>query len=153
VGHGRLEAAKKLGLKQVPAIEVRNLTEAQIKAYRILDNKLQNESDWDFDYLQLEIESLKETDFDLETWELEAILPSDALGVTSLDEMPVLENGERNPYRQMTFTLHDEQFEEVEAALDRAKKKGHSQSSINENSNGNALAFVCGFFNRETDER
>jgi hypothetical protein len=49
--------------------------------------------------------------------------------------------------------LHDEQFEEVEAALDRAKKKGHSQSSINENSNGNALAFVCGFFNRETDER
>jgi ParB family transcriptional regulator, chromosome partitioning protein len=153
VGHGRLEAAKKLGLKQVPAIEVRNLTEAQIKAYRILDNKLQNESDWDFDFLQLEIESLKETDFDLETWELEAILPSDALGVTSLDEMPVLENGERNPYRQMTFTLHDEQFEEVEAALDRAKKKGHSQSSINENSNGNALAFVCGFFNRETDER
>lgn len=65
VGHGRLEAAKKLGLKQVPAVEVGELTEAQIKAYRILDNKLQNDSEWDIHNLQLEFGVLSDLDFDL----------------------------------------------------------------------------------------
>jgi DNA modification methylase len=65
VGHGRLEAAKKLGLKEVPAVEVGELTDAQIKAYRILDNKLQNDSEWDIDNLQLEFGVLNDLDFDL----------------------------------------------------------------------------------------
>jgi DNA modification methylase len=65
VGHGRLEAAKKLGLKEVPVVEVGELTDAQIKAYRILDNKLQNDSEWDIDNLQLEFGVLSDLDFDL----------------------------------------------------------------------------------------
>lgn len=65
VGHGRLEAAKKLGLKEVPVVEVGELTDAQIKAYRILDNKLQNDSEWDIDNLQLEFGVLTDLDFDL----------------------------------------------------------------------------------------
>lgn len=55
VGHGRYEAAKLLGLTDVPVIEV-NLTEEQAKAYRLADNKL-NESEWD---MKLAIEELKE---------------------------------------------------------------------------------------------
>ena len=55
VGHGRLEAAKLLGLKDVPVLTV-DLTEDQAKAYRLADNKL-NESDWD---MQLVIDELKE---------------------------------------------------------------------------------------------
>ena len=63
-------------------------------------------------------------------------------------EAPELKDGDRAPFRQATFTLHDEQWEEVEAALAKAKKEGGGESAVNENSNGNALAFICGRFIR-----
>lgn len=50
IGHCRLSAAKKLGMKQVPCVYVEDLSEEDIRALRILDNKL-NESDWDFEIL------------------------------------------------------------------------------------------------------
>ena len=55
VGHGRYEAAKLIGVEEVPVIRVENLTEEQVKAYRLADNKL-NESEWD---MGLAIEELK----------------------------------------------------------------------------------------------
>jgi site-specific DNA-methyltransferase (adenine-specific) len=70
VGHGRLEAAKRLGLKTVPVLRIENLTSTQKKAYRILDNKLQNDSEWDFDSLRIELAELEEADFDLDEWGL-----------------------------------------------------------------------------------
>ena len=70
VGHGRHLASLKLGLKTVPVLMKLGLTETQKKAYRILDNKLQNDSDWDFDNLNLELDSLEDLDFDLEEWGL-----------------------------------------------------------------------------------
>lgn len=57
VGHWRLEWAKKLWLKTVPCIRAENLTDTQIKKYRILDNKL-NESEYDLWNLKLELDSL-----------------------------------------------------------------------------------------------
>lgn len=57
IGHGRLEASKKLGLKEVPCVMLDKLTENQVKKLRILDNKL-NESDWDLDNLKLDLEDL-----------------------------------------------------------------------------------------------
>ena len=57
VGHGRLEAAKKLGMEEVPCIKAENLTKEQIKKFRILDNKL-NESERNIDNLRLELEEL-----------------------------------------------------------------------------------------------
>lgn len=65
VWHGRLEWAKKLWLKTVPCLMAENLTEQQIKKYRILDNKL-NESERDIDNLKLELEELPDLDF----WDL-----------------------------------------------------------------------------------
>ena len=62
VGHWRLEGAKKLWLKEVPCIRAENLTDVQIKKYRILDNKL-NESDWDADKLKMELDELGDLDF------------------------------------------------------------------------------------------
>jgi len=59
---------------------------------------------------------------------------------------PQLADGDREPFRQMTFTVHDSQFEEIEAAIKRAKGKGGGDSAVNENSNGNALAFICEAF-------
>lgn len=56
-GHGRILGAKKAGLKQVPTVTLEELTEEQIKAYRLVDNKL-NESEWDSDLLEQELEDL-----------------------------------------------------------------------------------------------
>ena len=64
-GHGRLMAAKKLGLKEVPCIELSHLSEVQKKAYILADNKLALNAGWDDEMLKNELESLKAMDFDL----------------------------------------------------------------------------------------
>lgn len=65
IGHCRLLAAKKLGLKKVPVKTVDNLSEEQVKKLRALDNKL-NESDWDFDLLAEDIGELDFSGFDID---------------------------------------------------------------------------------------
>jgi len=64
-GHGRVMAAKKLGLAEVPCIVLDGLSEAQKKAYIIADNKLALNAGWDDELLKIELEQLKELDFDL----------------------------------------------------------------------------------------
>ena len=64
-GHGRLMAAKKLGLVEVPCIRLGHLSEAQRKAYVIADNQLAINSEWDLDLLKIELEELDNFDFDL----------------------------------------------------------------------------------------
>lgn len=58
-GHGRLLAAKKLGIEKVPVIRLLHLSEAQKKAYRIADNKLTESGSWDYDLLKLEFSELE----------------------------------------------------------------------------------------------
>jgi DNA modification methylase len=70
VGHGRVAAAKKLGLDTVPVLRREGLTDAQKRAYRILDNKLQNDSEWHFENLQLELDRLIEDNYPLADWGL-----------------------------------------------------------------------------------
>lgn len=65
-GHTRYEASKKLELKEIPVLIADDLTEAQIKAYRIADNKTSEYSEWDYDLLKLEIDDLIELDYDPE---------------------------------------------------------------------------------------
>ena len=65
-GHGRLMASKKLGMEEVPCIVLEGLTEAQKKAYIIADNKMALNAGWDDELLKIELENLKELDFDLE---------------------------------------------------------------------------------------
>ena len=65
-GHGRLMASKKLGMEEVPCIVLSGLTEAQKKAYIIADNKMALNAGWDEELLKIELENLKELDFDLE---------------------------------------------------------------------------------------
>lgn len=66
-GHGRYEAAKKLGLEELPCIQRDDLTPEQIKAFRIADNKVA-ESEWDMEMLEVEFEAIEDefTGFDLE---------------------------------------------------------------------------------------
>lgn len=65
-GHGRLLAAQKLGLTEVPTITLGELTEAQKKAYVIADNNLALNSEWDDEKLSVELERLMELEFDLD---------------------------------------------------------------------------------------
>lgn len=60
VGHTRYLAAKKLGFKDVPCVIAYDLSEEQIKAYRLADNKTGELSAWDFDLLEQELEELNE---------------------------------------------------------------------------------------------
>jgi ParB-like chromosome segregation protein Spo0J len=64
-GHGRVLAAKKLGIKEVPCILASGWSEEKKKAYCIADNKLTENSVWESDFLKLNIEFLKDNDFDL----------------------------------------------------------------------------------------
>lgn len=80
-GHGRVEACNKLGIEEVPTIVADNMTDEEIKAFRIADNRL-TESGWDYDLLKEEIENLKNLDFDISFTgfsedELESILMED----------------------------------------------------------------------------
>lgn len=74
VGHGRLAAAKKLGLKTIPVLRKEDLGEAEKKAYRIIDNKLTDDSSWLTDNLNLDLEFLEDQDFDLEPWGLKELI-------------------------------------------------------------------------------
>ena len=64
-GHGRIAAAKQLGIQQVPCISAAYLTEAQKKAYILADNRYAQDAGWDEELLRLEIEALEGMDFDV----------------------------------------------------------------------------------------
>lgn len=64
-GHGRILASQEEGIDKVPCVFVDYLTDAQKKAYIITDNRMALDADWDEELLKIEIESLKDEDFDL----------------------------------------------------------------------------------------
>lgn len=66
-GHTRLKAAKRLGIDEVPCVVADDLSDAQIKAFRIADNKVSEYAEWDEEALQVELEQLEELDFDLDS--------------------------------------------------------------------------------------
>jgi ParB-like chromosome segregation protein Spo0J len=145
-GHGRLLAAKKLGIKEVPAIILSGLTKAQKKAYVIADNQLALNAGWDLDTLRLEIETLEELDFDLKLLGFDDDVIEKLLDIDA--ELPELPDGDRDPFQQKTFTLHDEQAQLIDDAISKAKSDPRIDTGINENSNGNAIAWVCEQFLR-----
>jgi len=64
-GHGRVQAANKLKMEEVPTITLSGLSESQKKAYIIADNKLALNAGWDDELLALELQELQELDFDI----------------------------------------------------------------------------------------
>jgi len=89
-GHGRMLAARKLGMDAIPVIELAHLTETQKKALIIADNKLALNADWDNGLLTLELQALEESDFNLDLLgfdetELNALL-NPILGTTGLTD-------------------------------------------------------------------
>ena len=64
-GHGRLLAAKKLGMETVPVLKLGHLTNAQIKGYTLIHNRLAEKSEWDADILKIELDKLAEMDIEI----------------------------------------------------------------------------------------
>lgn len=97
-GHGRIMAAQKLGIEQVPTMTATGWTEAQKKAYVIADNKLALNADWNNDLLKLEIGNLEEMEFDISLLgfsidELADLSPIETIeGLVDEDEVPELQD-------------------------------------------------------------
>jgi ParB-like chromosome segregation protein Spo0J len=92
-GHGRLLAARKLGMAEVPTIELAHLTDAQKRAYVLADNRLALSAGWDEDLLRIELGDLRAEGFDLALTgfgpdEIGAFLLEPAAGLTDPDAMP-----------------------------------------------------------------
>ena len=150
-GHTRLLASKKLGLKEVPVIVIDDLTDAQIKAFRIADNKTSEYAEWDEELLKIELEQLEEMNFDLECtgFDMDDIEQMLNLGFDySEDEFGEdfeLPSGDKNPIQQRTFTLHDNQASLVDFVINEAKEKYNDdelETFGNTNKNGNLLYMV-----------
>jgi ParB-like chromosome segregation protein Spo0J len=148
-GNGTLQAAIAMGWDSIDCIRT-ELTSSDAIAYAIADNRSSELAELDDDVLAAQLQGLLTDD--------EALLEAAGFDEDELNEMleqfdadeiepPGLADGDREPFRQMTFTVHDSQFEVIEAALKAAKSQGGGESVVNENSNGNALAFVCEAFN------
>ncbi len=142
VWHWRFEASQKLWMKELPCVRVENLTDEQIKKFRILDNKL-NESAWNEDNLKVEIQELK----NFNIWELEIsvedLFPDlQIIWPDGFWEWFSLPDGDKDKFGQMKFILAEEQKELIEEAIKQVKETDLYKSQMNywnENSNWNAL--------------
>jgi hypothetical protein len=116
VGHTRLLGAKKLGMKKVPVL-VADLSEAKARGYRIADNRIAEDANWDYDLLKLEIDLLKEINFNInelgfEEQELETIIfqnNHDSRDWLDTEEhwqdMPSFEHQDQSPHRALTVNF------------------------------------------------
>ncbi len=132
-GHGRLEAARKMGYKKLPVIFQEFDSEAQLYAHMSADNALQAWSVLNKDKITAKLEDLG-SDFDL-----------DFLGVKDFvieaKDTPLPDLNSRDPDCQaVTFVLSNEQKDLLDQALKKAKSEEDCSDGINQNSNGNALA-------------
>ena len=130
-GHTRLKAAKKLGMDEVPCIVADDLDDNQVKAFRLADNKVSEAAAWDDELLGIEMFNIN--DIDLTEFGFDVFNEED-FG-TSFN----LPDGDKEPFQQMTFTLADQQAEEIKEALSIAKDNNDVETYGNENSNGNAV--------------
>jgi len=138
-GNMRTLALKKVGAKEATAKIVKGLTPEQKREFVIKDNG---------NYGTFDMDALANSWGDLPLVDWGITFPEDWLKSVDGIDAPELKDGDRSPFIQMTFTLHDTQAEELNAAISKAKGEGGAQSGVNENSNGNALAFIAERFNR-----
>lgn len=87
-GHGRLQAAKKMGLAEIPTIVVEGLSEMQVRALRIADNKIALNAGWDTDLLKIELEAIVVGEISFET---------EALGFSTGEIDVILSKGANDP--------------------------------------------------------
>lgn len=135
-GNMRLRALQELGIKEVPVLYANDLTEEQKKEFIIKDNVGFGEWEWDVLANEWDVDKLTEWGLDTPGFDINA----DELG-TEFN----LPDGDKAPFQQMTFTLADEQAEQIKNAIDDVKQTEeykYAETMGNENSNGNALYLI-----------
>lgn len=135
-GHGRLEAAKLLGMATVPCIRRTDLTEEQKRAYRLADNKTGSLATWDENALSLELELITEQDMERFGF-TDSFISPDEFG-----EDFSLPDGDKPDRNQMSFTLTEEQESLVRYCAEIALQECESIEE-QANDNGNALAEIA----------
>lgn len=133
-GNMRYKACVEAGIKEVPVI-ITDLSEEQQKEFLIKDNVSGGEWDWDILANEWNAEDLKDWGLDIPVY-----FDSDELGTDFS-----LPDGDKAPFQQMTFTLADEQAEQIKNAIEDIKKTEeykYCETMGNENSNGNALYLI-----------
>lgn len=134
-GNMRLKACKEAGLKEVHIIAAEDLTPEEQKQFIIKDNVGFGEWDWEMLANEWDAEQIQD-------WGLEVI---GFEGVDDLGEDFTLPDGDKSPFQQMTFTLADEQAEQIKNAITDIKETQeykYAETMGNENSNGNALYLI-----------
>jgi len=134
-GNMRYKACKEIGLKEIP-VTIADLTEDQQREFLIKDNTSGGE--WDWEVLANEWNSEE-----LEAWGLD-LVGFDA-NAEDFGEEFSLPDGDKAPFQQMTFTLADEQAEQIKNAIADIKateEYKYAETMGNENSNGNALYLI-----------
>ena len=134
-GNMRLKACKEAGLKEVHIIKASNLSEAKQSEFIIKDNVGFGEWDWDMLANEYDEQDLKDWGMDIPKFE--------ELG--DYGEDFTLADGDKAPFQQMTFTLADEQAEQIKNAISDIKQTEeykYAETMGNENSNGNALYLI-----------
>jgi hypothetical protein len=134
-GNMRYKACKEAGLKEIPIIKT-DLTEDQQREFLIKDNTSGGE--WNWEVLANEWDSEQ-----LEAWGLD-LVGFDA-NAEDFGEDFSLADGDKVPFQQMTFTLADEQAEQIKNAISDIKETQeykYAETMGNENSNGNALYLI-----------
>jgi hypothetical protein len=134
-GNMRLKAMREAGWKDVP-IQVVDWDEDKQRQFIIKDNVSGGEWDWEMLANEWDTEELQE-------WGLD--LPGFDLNANELGEDFTLPDGDKAPFQQMTFTLADEQAEQIKNAIADIKQTEeykYAETMGNENSNGNALYLI-----------
>lgn len=86
-GHTRLKAAEQLGLEKVPCIVADDLTDEQVKAFRVADNKTAELAEWDFEKLEKELKELSDLDVDMSQFGFDDLLEDETIEIIE-DEVP-----------------------------------------------------------------
>jgi hypothetical protein len=135
-GNMRLKACQAAGLKEVPIIVADQLTPEQQAEFIIKDNV--GFGEWDWDILANEWDAALMTDWGLDIGGFD-------LKAEDFNEEFSLPDGDKSPFQQMTFTLADEQAEQIKNAIADIKATDdykYCETFGNENSNGNALYLI-----------
>ncbi len=111
IGHGRVLAAKKLGMLRIPVVEIRHLSEAQLKALRIADNKLGQNAHWDERLLAENLLELKGLDRDFDLSITGFSLPEIDLAIQTLSEVLVVQNDDASSATGVSVCQADDVWE------------------------------------------
>ena len=130
-GHTRYKAAQRLGLATAPCVVADDLTDEQIRAFRLVDNKVAEIAEWDMDMLSVELADIAA---DLSTFGFETI-SEDGFG-----EEFTLDDGDKKPFQQISLTVHDSQAALIRACIDYVYAHNEVGETFgNENHNGNGV--------------